>query len=83
MVLVGSREEGANANVAQKISFMVATLDEVREMRDRIVAAGMEVRRVVIHGNAWSVYFPDPEDNTFGNLRPYAVVHTTARRHSV
>ncbi len=43
---------------------MVATLDEVREMRDRIAAAGMEVRRVVTHGNAWSVYFSDPEDNT-------------------
>ena len=64
VVLVGGREEGANANVAQQISFMVATLDEVREMPDRIVAAGMEVRRVVTHGNAWSVYFSDPEDNT-------------------
>ena len=64
VVLVGGREEGANANVAQQISFVVASLDEVREMRDRIVAAGMAVRRVVTHGNAWSVYFSDPEDNT-------------------
>ena len=70
VVLVGGREEGANANVAQQISFVVASLDEVREMRDRIVAAGMAVRRVVTHGNAWSLYFSDPEDNT---LEIYAI----------
>ncbi len=64
LVLVGGREEDANANVAQQISFVVESLDEVREMRDRVVAAGMEVRRIITHGNAWSVYFSDPEDNT-------------------
>ncbi|MBT4487388.1 MAG: VOC family protein [Rhodospirillaceae bacterium] len=64
MVLVGGREDDATANVAQQISFLVASLDEVREMRDKVVAAGLEVRRVITHGNAWSVYFSDPEDNT-------------------
>jgi catechol 2,3-dioxygenase len=64
VVLVGGRPDHATANVAQQISFLVASLDEVRAMRDRVVAAGMEVRRVVTHGNAWSVYFGDPEDNT-------------------
>jgi len=64
LVLVGGREDDANANVAQQISFVVASLDEVREMRDRVVAAGAEVRRQITHGNAWSVYFGDPEGNT-------------------
>ncbi len=64
LVLVGGRADDATANVAQQISFLVDNLDQVRAMRDRVVEAGMDVRRVITHGNAWSVYFSDPEDNT-------------------
>ena len=64
VVLVAGRPDAATANVAQQISFLVNSLDEVREMRDRIVAEGLTVLRVVTHGNAWSFYFTDPEGNT-------------------
>ncbi|MDA1099071.1 MAG: VOC family protein [Proteobacteria bacterium] len=63
MVLVGGRPDAATANVAQQISFLVRSLDELRAMRDRVVDAGLKVRRTITHGNAWSVYFSDPEDN--------------------
>ncbi|MFQ5636195.1 MAG: FkbM family methyltransferase [Gammaproteobacteria bacterium] len=29
----------------------------------KVVAEGLEITRVTTHGNAWSVYFNDPEDN--------------------
>ncbi len=63
LVLVAGRPDEATANVAQQISFLVKSLDELRAMRDRVVDAGLKVRRTITHGNAWSVYFSDPEDN--------------------
>ncbi len=46
------------------IAFRVDSLDEVKEMADRLAADG-RVTEVspVNHGNAWSIYFPDPEGN--------------------
>lgn len=64
MVLIGGRPDEATANVAQQISFLLPSLDELRRMRDRIVAADLKIQRTVTHGNAWSIYFSDPEDNT-------------------
>jgi catechol 2,3-dioxygenase-like lactoylglutathione lyase family enzyme len=48
---------------AQQVSFLVDTLDDVRTMHDRVKAAGMEVLATTTHGNAWSVYFRDPDGN--------------------
>ena len=64
MVLIGGRPDEATANVAQQISFLVKSLDELRAMRDRGVDAGLTVRRTITHGTAWSIYFTDPEENT-------------------
>ncbi|MDE0944834.1 MAG: VOC family protein [Alphaproteobacteria bacterium] len=64
VVLVAGRPDTATANVAQQISFLVNSLDEMREMRDKVVAEGLTVHRVATHGNAWSFYFNDPEGNT-------------------
>lgn len=61
-VMVADTEKSA-ANMAQQISFLVQSLDEMRTMRDRIEAEGLEIKRMVTHGNAWSFYFNDPEDN--------------------
>lgn len=45
-------------------AFRVESLAEVREMHDRLKADG-RVRglRPMTHGNAWAVYFADPEGN--------------------
>ncbi len=32
-------------------------------MRDRLVTAGVDINRYACHGNAWSIYFSDPEGN--------------------
>lgn len=48
---------------ADHLAFRVDGLDAVRAVRDRLVAAGVERIASVTHGNAWSVYFTDPEGN--------------------
>ena len=62
-VLVSGRPDDVNFQLNQQISFTVESLDELRAMRDRLLADGAEIDRCVTHGNAWSVYFKDPEGN--------------------
>ena len=47
----------------QQLSFRLGTLEEVREMNRRLVAAGTKDMKCISHGIAWSIYFPDPEGN--------------------
>lgn len=62
-VLISGRPDDVEFNIAQQMSFLVQSLGELRGMRDRITAAGLEVKRACTHGNAWSIYFDDPEGN--------------------
>lgn len=62
-VLANGRPEYATFSIAQQISFLVENLDELRTMHDDVVAEGLEITRVTTHGNAWSIYFNDPEGN--------------------
>src|SRR3712207_6726032 len=63
MMLVGGRPESATYTTVMQISFTVPSLAELRRVRDRAAAAGATDFRPVSHGNAWSVYFRDPEGN--------------------
>lgn len=62
-VLLDGRADSRTTSVAQQISFLVESLDELRTMRDQVSTAGLHVKRTVTHGNAWSFYFDDPEGN--------------------
>ena len=58
--------EGRPADVPSTInqlSFLVKSLDELRAMYHRVVSRGVENLLPRNHGNAWSVYFDDPEGN--------------------
>lgn len=70
-VLVTGRPDYANFSVAQQVSFVVESLDELRTLRDRVEAEGLEISRTATHGNAWSIYYNDPEGNRIENY-----VHT-------
>ncbi len=63
VVLVSGRPESATYTTVMQISFTVPSLAELRGVRDRAQAAGAANFRPVNHGNAWSVYFEDPEGN--------------------
>jgi len=62
-VLIDGRSDSRTASVAQQMSFLVESLDELRTMHGRVTEAGLKIKRTVTHGNAWSFYFDDPENN--------------------
>ena len=58
-----NRAPGTPSTVMQ-VSFKVDTIDDLREARRRALAEGATKMRGLNHGNALSIYFMDPEDNT-------------------
>lgn len=67
VILAEGRPADAPSTINQ-LSFEVASLDELREMYHRAVVEDVENLLPRNHGNAWSVYFDDPEGN---NLEVY------------
>jgi len=63
LVLVTGRPPGLDYNVVNQISFKLPTLADLQGMHARVREEGIKEFRVVTHGNAWSVYFADPEGN--------------------
>jgi catechol 2,3-dioxygenase-like lactoylglutathione lyase family enzyme len=63
VVLVTGRPPGVDYNVGNQISFKLPTLTALKAMYARVRGEGVKEFRIVTHGNAWSVYFPDPDGN--------------------
>ena len=63
LVLVTGRPPGVEYNVVNQISFKLPTLPDLKAIHARLRQEGIKEFRIVTHGNAWSVYFPDPEGN--------------------
>ena len=63
MVLVSGRPPGGGYNVVNQISFKLPTLADLQTMYARVREEGIKEFRIVTHGNAWSIYFADPEGN--------------------
>ena len=45
------------------LAFRTGSLADLRVLRDRLTAAGVQPILPICHGNAWSLYFNDPEGN--------------------
>ena len=66
--------------MADHLAFRTGSLDDLRAIGDRLEAAGVEGVIPISHGNAWSLYFTDPEgnglecfvDSPFHVAQPYA-----------
>ena len=63
LVLVTGRPPGGGYNVVNQISFKLPALDDLQAMHRRLREEGIKEFRIVTHGNAWSIYFADPEGN--------------------
>ncbi len=50
-------------NMVDHLAFRTGSLDDLRRLRAALVKAGIEGINPITHGNAWSLYFDDPEDN--------------------
>ena len=64
VVLVTGRPEDSGFNPINQVSFLVESLGQLREVHRRALDRGATAMRTVSHGNAWSIYFKDPEGNT-------------------
>ena len=64
VVMISGRPDIDGYNPINQISFTVGSLSELRQVRDRALARGATALRQTSHGNAWSIYFRDPEGNT-------------------
>ena len=47
----------------QQISFHVPTIDDLRGYKKSLEAENIKIERIVSHGNAFGMYFFDPEGN--------------------
>ncbi len=64
MVLVAGRTGNPAETSLNQISFRLPSLADLRRMHRRIAAAaGVRDITPIDHGNAWAVYFRDPEGN--------------------
>ena len=62
-VLMKGRKAAADTNLIQQISFKVPTIQDLREYKEKLDDEGMKIDRIVSHGNAFGMYFFDPEGN--------------------
>jgi catechol-2,3-dioxygenase len=63
-VLMKGRVTRDDAKVIQQISFIVPSLDDLREFKTRLEAEpDVKIERIVSHGIAFGMYFTDPEGN--------------------
>src|SRR5258705_6761271 len=63
VVLVRGRTTDTEVPMVQQVSFNVGNLANVQRAFRKIRDAGCEGISPICHGNAWSVYFQDPEGN--------------------
>ena len=62
-VLMKGRISSDDTNTIQQISFKVPTIQDLRDYHKRLLDENVKVERIVSHGNAFGMYFFDPEGN--------------------
>jgi len=63
VVLASGRDPQSKTSTINQLSFMLEDLDQLRAMYRRVRDLRVEGLRPLNHGNAWSIYFFDPEGN--------------------
>jgi catechol 2,3-dioxygenase len=63
LVIASGRPEDATFSTVNQVSFRVNDLEELRQYYARVAKEGVKALETRNHGNAWSIYFSDPEGN--------------------
>jgi catechol-2,3-dioxygenase len=63
IVLVEGRNEAMGVGLINQLSFRLDSLKDLQRFYEIIKSEGVRVDRAMNHGNAWSIYCFDPEDN--------------------
>jgi len=64
LVLASGRPPEATFSTVMQMSFIVPTIQFLRDIRTAALECGAKQMRGMNHGNALSIYFADPEGNT-------------------
>jgi catechol 2,3-dioxygenase len=64
-IVLAEGKSPENPPTVNQMSFRVKNFSDVRDVYDRVTAAGVQAVAPIDHGAALSVYFPDPEGNRF------------------
>lgn len=63
LVIASGRPDNAAFSTINQVSFQVNDLEELRQHYARLLKEGVKALETRDHGNAWSIYFSDPEGN--------------------
>jgi catechol-2,3-dioxygenase len=63
LVLARGRQAMPDTKLVQQVSFRVDSVESLLEFHRRFKEAGVKVQQEVTHGNAYGIYFWDPEGN--------------------
>lgn len=63
MVLASGRIPSATPSPINQISFRVDNLEDLITYHQQLLLNQVPIQRTITHGNAWSIYFFDPEGN--------------------
>jgi catechol 2,3-dioxygenase len=63
-LVLSSGRRAQDESMVNQLSFLLPGLDDLRANYRNVRAHGVGNLRAVNHGNAWSIYFADPENNT-------------------
>jgi len=63
MVLASGRSDSIESSPINQISFRVDSLEDLITYHQQLLQKNVPIQRTITHGNAWSIYFFDPEHN--------------------
>jgi catechol-2,3-dioxygenase len=62
-VIARGRQAPAGVKLVQQISWRIDSVESLVEFHRRFTEAGVDIQQEVTHGNAYGIYFWDPEGN--------------------
>ena len=63
IALAETLQDNSNERNLGHVAFRMESLDDLRALKKRLMSEGIVIGRELSHGNAWSLYFADPEGN--------------------
>ncbi|WP_063899877.1 VOC family protein [Burkholderia pseudomultivorans] len=63
VVIAGGRSAGDTFPLINQISFRLGSLEALRTFYAHVKSKGVPGLEAVTHGNSWSIYFRDPDNN--------------------
>ena len=63
IALAGTLKDNNGLRNLGHVAFRMEKLDDLRALKKRLTSEGIAIGRELSHGNAWSLYFTDPEGN--------------------